>query len=639
MAKTTQVTSYLFHAPDHYKSAAFIFIFTLFLGFSLNLDLTNFAQNFTLMNIYQNAIIKGLVLFGFPALISGLISTPLSELLGGTLYYKRSFLLALISTGIIYVVMILGKIVQLFFEFNFILIIIFGYALVFSIRHSVLLATSNPKNLNTIFGSINQSVLGFIFLWLIPGTGLIVTPLDIIIMILFVLVFFATTLLWIRIVTTPFRRNFGVDGLLLTKHALTQFTKDYKSGQILETEFFSKIGSFSNLRVGIICIRPSVQNGISKANKVLLVIPSIHPGPFGILGGSNLPIKLYKALRKISKNLMVFHGPAAHAQNPVASTECDKISKKIFNLTKNLDYSDEVGSFRRASLKNTKSSNQNTRSNLTICSQQLGHGMVYVHTSSPEPTDDIDTPTGEAIVVRGMNETHKKSVFIDAHNCLEPGTGEVFFGSEKANNMLKLVSHLNTESENKEQYSLSTGYAADHSFRISDGIGPMGMQVLIISCNPKQNSDYSSANQSNADLPRPKKYAYILLDGNNVMSGLRERLLEAVEPYVDDAEVFTTDNHVVNATMGGYNPIGLKINPDRLIKSSKKLVKQAIMDLEPCEAGVNSGLVKNIKILGENMPMRLSSTINITIAIMKNSLIACQALALSACWAIALMLT
>jgi putative membrane protein len=624
MVRTTQVTSYLFHAPDAYKTAAYIFIFTLFVGIFINFDINNTAQNFRVLNIYQNAILNGLVLIGFPALISGLISTPLAELLGGSFYNKRSFLMALVSTAILFVVMVFGKIMNVFFEFDFIIILIFGYALVFSIRHSVLLATSNPKNLNSIFASANHTVLGYIFLWLIPGTGFSIGKPELVYMLAFTLIFFIITLLWIHIVNTPFRRNFGVNGLLLTKHALTQFTKDNRAGTVLESEFFTKIGSNSDQRVGVVCIKSPEETSGSKPIRTLMVIPSVHPGPFGILGGSNLPAKLFKNLRNITENLMVFHGPAAHAQNLVATTECDKIARKVRTLAMTTEYSDKVSAFRRASVKyqTRTADNEVKNSNLTICTQQFGNGLVYIHTSAPEPTDDIDNPTGEAIVIKSESETGKKALFIDAHNCLEPGTGEVFFGSEKANKMLKLISKLNADLDDTPAYTLETGFAADYNFNISEGFGPMGIQVLVIRCE--------SDSEKNT-------YAYILFDGNNMVSGLREQILNSIAPYVDDAEVFTTDNHIVNATMGGYNPVGLKIEPKRIIQNIQKLVKRAKDNLAYSEVGVNSGIVKNIRILGKNMPMRLSTTINTTIAIMKNSLIACQSLALVTCWLIALL--
>ena len=641
MVRTTNVTRYLFSAPEPYKTGLYITIFSLFAGFIINFDIIHPIENLEALDLYRNVLIIGLLLIGLPALLSGLISTPIAQLLDGTFYYRRSFLLAFVSCVVLLPVLILGKILNFYYHFDFIVIFIFGYALIFSVRHSVILATSNSKNSNSILVSITQSVFGFLFLWFIPNTGFQITISELLLMIIFMIIFFCTTVLWVRIITTPFRRNFGADGLLLMRHSLSQFTKDANAGRVLEKEFFAKIGSNSDLRLGVICIKekPSVhQAQIKKPGKTLIVIPSIHPGPFGILGGSNLPQKLLRYVQKTigsTGNFMVFHGTSTHDLNPVATEECAKVGKRVRELVKQVEYSDSVSTFQRAILNydetemNYKTTGRKSyklgKSPLTICAQRLGNGTLYVHTSSPESTDDIDNPIGETIVNKAEFETGKMASFIDAHNCLEPGTGVVFFGSKKANNMVKLVSKLNRNLKNSDMFKFNSGFASDQNFKQNEGFGPMGIQVLVVKSTTDENAKNGIIN------------AYILLDGNNVIPGLRERILDSISDLVDDAEVFTTDNHIVNATLGGYNPVGLNLPSEIIIEKIRFVVKKAISKIQPCEVGMNTGFVKNVRILGQNTTMRLSTTINSTIAIMKNSLVASQALALSLCWLFAIL--
>jgi putative membrane protein len=645
MYKTTGITSYVFRAPEPKKTVFFIFFFALIFGFIINFNIFDFFGNFSVSNLNRNLIIYGLVILGLPALLSGAISAPLAYLAGGIFYFRRSFLLAFFSMMVIFIVLFLGRLLGSLFSFNFAIIYIFGYALIFSIRHQVLLSTSNHQHLNSLPASINQTFFGFYFLWLMSEyelIGLEVSFNGLWLMVWFLVVFIITTLLLIGLITTPFRRNFGVNGLLLMKHALTQFTKDSKSGQVLEDEFFAKIGRKSNLRVGVVCFKPKVpkQNlsktegenktdSKSKKYKAIMVVPSIHPGPFGILGGSNLPQKLFNQLKDLTQNLLVFHGTATHDQNPVSTKECKKIARSIRKLTQGTKFSTDMSEFTRITNDDLGSSgkagSQPGLSKLTVCSQHLGNGTIYVHTSSPQPTDDIDYPTGDMIVKSAEAETKAKALFIDAHNCLKPGTGVVYHDSEKAKNMLRLVSKINSTMVNKfspgASLQLEFGVASNPDFTVAEGFGPMGIQVMVLRGGDNQN----------------KTYAYILLDGNNVITGLREKILEGIKPLVTDAEVFTTDNHIVNATMGGYNPIGLKAETNKIIQKTKSLVSRAIEDLEPCEVGMNSGFARNIRILGKNTPIRLSATVNSTISIMKKSTAACQVLALSICWIIAVL--
>ncbi len=648
MHQTTRLTSYVFRAPKPFKTLAFIILFSIFAGFIINFNADNLSSNFSVDRIFLNVIVFGLGLIGIPAILSGLVSTPLAELCGGIFYFRRSFLLAFICTVVIFIVLLISKLFSIWFEINLVLMLIFCYALIFGVRHSVLMATSSYKHLNTLPSSINQTIFGFTFILLLSDAFQLSGQVLISYMFWFTIIFLVTTVLWLRIVTRPFRRNFNVDGLLLMQHALTQFTEEKSSGLTLEKEFFSKIGTTANLRLGTICIRKKQpinhldqkqqRNKFNLGNdfKALILIPSVHPGPFGILGGSNLPDKLRKYLKGSSSNLMVFHGPTTHDYNPVATRECNKLSNAACKLIDNTEFHDKAGIFHRETfISNTKNKTgkQNKLENFNLCAQRFGNGTIYIHTSSPQSTDDIDYPVGEAIIQKAQYETKHRALFIDAHNCLEPGTGQIYYGSKKANNMINLVTNLNKKLNRSGMYDFKCGYTSFDKFQVKHGIGPMGIQVLVIEVDVKN----LEAPQAKTEENRKFTNAYILIDGNNIVPGLREQIIKSLTGLVDEAEVFTTDNHIVNTTMGGYNPVGLKLELKIISSRIKTLVEEALKDCEPCEIGINSAIVKNIRILGQNTPLRLSATINATISIMRSSYIACQALAVAACWAIALI--
>jgi predicted neutral ceramidase superfamily lipid hydrolase len=83
--------------------------------------------------------------------------------------------------------------------------------------------------------------------------------------------------------------------------------------------------------------------------------------------------------------------------------------------------------------------------------------------------------------------------------------------------------------------------------------------------------------------------------------------------------------------MGGYNPIGLKSSPAKIIKTIFDLVRKAIDNLEPVEAGAERLIVKNVNLFGKGNTVRLSRTINKTISRMGKSLAACNVIAISCC--------
>jgi len=142
------------------------------------------------------------------------------------------------------------------------------------------------------------------------------------------------------------------------------------------------------------------------------------------------------------------------------------------------------------------------------------------------------------------------------------------------------------------------GYAQKTGYVTEKGIASSGIQVLVVETNGQRN-------------------AYILFDGNNMVMGLREKIIEAVHDLVDDAEVLTTDNHAVNATIGGFNPVGLRMDGEGLAGDVRSLVKKALNDLEKVEVGMITGLAKNISIFGHENVARLSSTVNSTVATLR----------------------
>ena len=71
------------------------------------------------------------------------------------------------------------------------------------------------------------------------------------------------------------------------------------------------------------------------------------------------------------------------------------------------------------------------------------------------------------------------------------------------------------------------------------GFGDLGIQVIVTEVDNQRT-------------------AYILIDGNNMAAGVREKLLDPILTVVDHAEVMTTDSHVVN-TITGKNPVGMHI--------------------------------------------------------------------------------
>ena len=93
--------------------------------------------------------------------------------------------------------------------------------------------------------------------------------------------------------------------------------------------------------------------------------------------------------------------------------------------------------------------------------------------------------------------------------------------------------------------------------------------------------------------------------------GLRERIVDAID--ADEAEVMTTDTHVVN-TVSAANQVGRAIETDRLVELSAELYEKAAADLEPVEVGLATERVE-VTVFGTDRTESLAATANAMVQI------------------------
>jgi putative membrane protein len=87
-----------------------------------------------------------------------------------------------------------------------------------------------------------------------------------------------------------------------------------------------------------------------------------------------------------------------------------------------------------------------------------------------------------------------------------------------------------------------------------------------------------------------------------MLSGLREKIIGAVRDLgVDEAEVMTSDIHLVNAigkTTRGYHPIGERIDEDRFIGYVVEAVEKALSRLGRSDARHAHTVIPGLTVLG-----------------------------------------
>jgi len=125
-------------------------------------------------------------------------------------------------------------------------------------------------------------------------------------------------------------------------------------------------------------------------------------------------------------------------------------------------------------------------------------------------------------------------------------------------------------------FKVGAAAASLPKFGIKDGIGPGGIGVIGIETDGQ-------------------RFAYICIDGNNMVRGLREEILAVASSVgFSDGEVFTTDTHMVNGVVSaplGYYLVGEAIPREQLLSTVKLVCQKAVHDLSPAEVGVVSGQI------------------------------------------------
>jgi putative membrane protein len=136
----------------------------------------------------------------------------------------------------------------------------------------------------------------------------------------------------------------------------------------------------------------------------------------------------------------------------------------------------------------------------------------------------------------------------------------------------------------KKTFSVGSHTVFPLEFTLKDGMGTGGITAVVVQVENE-------------------KTAYVVIDGNNMAPGLREKILNSLAGLGFAAsEVFTTDTHAVTASITGrqgYHPVGEAMDHELLIHYITQAAKKAEANLESCKAGCRTFIVPQVRVIGE----------------------------------------
>lgn len=548
------------------------------------------ALIFLIGNEYPYGIIEKILYggsFGFGVLgISSIISGGIDQrgidsLHGINLKTKHSMFLSLLSMTFISAILIIGALFGAIFHANvFINCLLFGCILIFglntlilwsvtkiSFRRSAMIGTIQPLLILAMYvlvsyfssySPIIDSSLGSMILKVIVGS------------VIFILAIYS----FITVVESPMKKNLGIGILDLLSLFIAHMNEGSKSLESL----------FDNMGEPISTVVTFISFRTKKGIKSLFVSPSVHPGPLGDIGGSNMPTILAERFNHFT---MIAHGPSTHDFNPVATRELDKIEDAIKTGLEKVEYSPKATLFKRY---------KEEKANIGV--QFFNKGMVILSTFAPEGSDDIEFGVGLTMMTQSKSRCKvQDSIIVDCHNSFTPESGGVLPGNDEVFEIITAIDKIDLENE---YYDIKVGCYENpmNDLGKNEGVGESGIKTMVIEVE----------NQ---------KTAYILFDSNNMEIGFRAEIIDTVKELgIDEVEVMTTDTHSVNTISRGYNPIGLTKRPE-ITEYIKESVIKAIEDLEEVEVGTGTEKIENLKTFGPTNSTELISTISSIVAVSK----------------------
>ncbi|HJJ28941.1 MAG TPA: DUF2070 family protein [Methanocorpusculum sp.] len=489
-----------------------------------------------------------------PALFGLLLTKPLANLFGKNQFrWKYSGMLSLVSEAFCALLLMLSAFSELLFAF------VLGAGFILFVRLFVLCGVVNHKSSKMLPAAAVQPLAAVICgVWFFGVAGLVCGLISLII-------FGAAMVLFIWLFDLPLKKSLGINGMEFANVYFDQMLYGRNDMEV----YLQKITELA--------IVPETTFFFTRENKkdIWFVVPNLHPGPLADIGGSNFPKILHDQLADRAE-VVVSHGSASHDMNLISNDETDKIRDAILQTTDSVVYSEGASFVQRTKF-----------GNVSILSQKFGNSLLMVTTRSPEMTEDLDYPLGR-IILGEARHLYDNMGLVDAHNCMPAATHVFYPGTEEGTEFILGAREAMEKIKSAPLWPFKAGVAnKELPFDRAEGFGDMGISVFVTEV-------------------KNRKTAYIVFDGNNVEAGVREVLRDAALELVDEAEILTTDTHVVNS-LTSRNPVGMVIPAEDIVPYVLETLREAIADLAPAKGGAATGICRDVKVFGPGKFAKIAS--------------------------------
>jgi len=567
--RTAKRYSALFSLPPHRTLIIELLVTCIFIGILIQ-------TKFRLTQLYglSLGLILGATLFAL-SLVSDSIIHFGSVKTDPVFRFRRCSALSVYSLLLWVALITIGIIVDFFVSGMWLRFFLLGFCAALALRLLVFLGASFASLHKAVFFAMLQPVL-YVFsviYTLSAATSIVVNTSLLVFFALSVLVTTVATFAYMFLIDRVGQAVLGVGALSVLK----AFLANWAEGLTEPFEhLFERFSQVSEIQLSALLFRNK-----KKAAKAIMIIPAFHPGPFKNIGSSGLPYMIQNAVEsKLNTSMaMVPHGLSGHNLDLATKADNQVVLEKTLKLTE----ASKFGATATPSL--------HVIGNGADVGCQIINGCALVTlTLAPETMEDLPPELNQTLINAAKKNGLSTAIAVDAHNSINGP-----FNVDEAVKPLQEAAFASLEkSSGLKSVDFQIGVAREipKEFGLAEGMGPGGIVVLVVKASEQTT-------------------AYVTIDGNNMITGLRKKILDALtEMGINEGEVFTTDTHAVNAVVmdaRGYHPVGEAMNQDLLISYIKKAAKRAMENMEPAEAAWATDSVPNVKVIGEQQIAAMST--------------------------------
>ncbi|MEO9362943.1 MAG: DUF2070 family protein [Nitrososphaera sp.] len=295
-----------------------------------------------------------------------------------------------------------------------------------------------------------------------------------------------------------------------------------------------------------------------------IILPDVHPGPFGSVGGSNLPYVLYE---RFAKSALVMHSVSDHSLNIPSKAEVDR-------YVAGLSGASVESSGRTCSLPV-----QHRQGNATATAIVFGKSALLMLSLAPKGMEDVPQN------VRKELESYSATLgmgllLVDCHNAMGAQLGD-----QDVSDLVAAAKKCLDEAGRGAQAEFSAGFAGledvKHGLHNSHDLGQSGLAAIAI-------------------VTQGRTYAIGWADSNNMDNALRDKVVAKTEEGVTMLEVCSSDTHSTSGkrTSEGYFALGGASSQDAIASAYAEMCKVAQQRASPCTYEVSSAR-SEVKVMGE----------------------------------------